>query len=898
MAKTASIMSRHGGSVAHRMYVALVVVIAAHSGAGRADSVAESASALEVRRSHATGVARFVAAVGDDAITVPIASGRRHPQPLDFFRAYGRLFGVSDPARQLTLNKVETDVLGHTHTTFQQVHKGVSVFAGILRVHFNARGELIVVNGTFIPDINLDVTPVVSAELAAVIAVQEVNGQQGKEIEVSALNKTLYVFRIDLAKGVPGSNHLVYEIEVGNGRNVREFVYVDAHTGDVVDQITGIYHALDRRIYDEVFDPAFIVWSEGDSLPFGDVSVDDLIDYAEDAYNLYSSMSAGMFLSWDGVDGTMHSVNDDVTIGCPNAHWTGAFTGYCIGITGDDTVGHEWAHAYTQSTHSLIYRWQPGALNESYSDIFGEVVDLLNGSGTDSPAPIRTVGDCSIFGGGPPPPLCEINSPPRIAAVYPAGGAAFNPPPPVTVTADVQLVKNPDGPDDNGRPTGTTNGCQPLIRFTAGNIALIDRGGCSFVKKVQTAVAAGAVGVIIVNNDGDGVFTMTGDGPLPIPCVMIGQGNGSLIKSELNSGLVNATIAYTTSTAPSLRWLHGEDDSGFGGPIRDMWNPNCFGDPAKVSDTGQYFCNTWDNGGVHTNSGVPNHAFALLVDGGTFNGQTVAGIGLTKAAHIYWRAQAIYQVPSTDFSDHADALEQSCIDLTGAALTEVSTDNPTPVISGEMITPADCGELAKAILAAELRSEPVFCGFSTLLDPNAPPLCGGSGDAVSIFLEDWEAGLGSWTVGTRAVADPFTFDTPDWAVVDGLPDDRAGSAAFVIDDAALGDCSLDTEAGVLFLESPAITIPPGADLSRIAFDHWVATERLWDGGNVKISINGGPYTLIPGTAFDFNTYPYTLNASPPNDNPMAGEAAFTGMDDGVVTGSWVQSHARAFSVIV
>ena len=41
-----------------------------------------------------------------------------------------------------------------------------------------------------------------------------------------------------------------------------------------------------------------------------------------------------------------------------------------------------------------------------------------------------------------------------------------------------------------------------------------------------------------------------------------------------------------------------------------------------------------DAGGVHSNSGVPNHGYALLVDGGTFNGQSVPGIGLDKAAAI------------------------------------------------------------------------------------------------------------------------------------------------------------------------------------------------------------------------------------------------------------------------
>ena len=63
----------------------------------------------------------------------------------------------------------------------------------------------------------------------------------------------------------------------------------------------------------------------------------------------------------------------------------------------------------------------------------------------------------------------------------------------------------------------------------------------------------------------------------------------------------------------------GEDSTAFGGAIRDMWAPTCHGDPGKVSDA-EYYCATDDGGGVHSNSGVPNHGYALLVDGGTYNG--------------------------------------------------------------------------------------------------------------------------------------------------------------------------------------------------------------------------------------------------------------------------------------
>ena len=74
----------------------------------------------------------------------------------------------------------------------------------------------------------------------------------------------------------------------------------------------------------------------------------------------------------------MITVNNDPTILCPNANWNGTSTNYCSGTSADDVIVHEWTHAYTQETSGLIYSYQSGALNESYSDVFGETVDQIN----------------------------------------------------------------------------------------------------------------------------------------------------------------------------------------------------------------------------------------------------------------------------------------------------------------------------------------------------------------------------------------------------------------------------------------------------------------------------------------------------------------------------------------
>jgi cysteine-rich repeat protein len=177
-----------------------------------------------------------------------------------------------------------------------------------------------------------------------------------------------------------------------------------------------------------------------------------------------------------------------------------------------------------------------------------------------------------------------------------------------------------------------------------------------------------------------------------------------------------------------------------------------------------------------------------------------------------------------------------------------------------------------------------------------PARCAENDDLQSISLTDWEAGLGSWTVDTHDIADPSSFSTPDWAVVGSLPDGRPGMAAFVAN-VDISDCGVDDQTGALTLNSPVILIPAGTLLPRISVDHWFATEFGFDGGNIKISVNGGGFELIPASAIEFNSYNSTLISSvDSNTNPLAGEDAFTGTDDGGISGSWGQSHITLFGI--
>ncbi len=710
-----------------------------------------TAGQARVSINKATGMASFVRVPAAAAKSM-VAGATFEAKAASFLEQHGGAFGVENAARDLVPLGTETRGI-FTHVRYAQVYRGVPVFGGMLAAHFDRDGDLVAFNGSFIPGLALDVDPVWSAGDATEIAIGDVRGADKALQGLFAADARLYVYRAGLFQRVAGPNHLVWEVEVVNQeRTVREFRYVDAHFGKVVERITGIHEALDREVSETTL--ANVIWDESagdpDPIPPGwaggtaqqIIDWNDEIDGAKETYNVVGSMTGGTYLSYDGAMATMRTVNNDPTINCPNANWNGTSTNYCTGVTGDDTVAHEWGHAYTQHTSNLVYLWQSGALNESFSDIMGEVIDLVNGRGTDSPGGLRTDGSCSTFGAGLP------------------------------------------------------------------------------------------------------------------------------------------------SVDNSYRWLSGEDDPAFGGAIRDMWHPNCYNDPGMVSDS-QYECTTFDGGGVHINSGVPNRAFALMVDGSA--GAGVTGIGLTKAARIEWEALNLLTLDS-GFVENADALEAACTALIGATLYDLDATDPTGTPSAQVITAGDCLEVTAAIAAVEMRFDPTpQCNFQPLLAQSPPALCGGN-PQNTIHSQDWELGLGSWTVGTRDVVNPATFDTPDWAVITPLPGGEPGSGAFVEDNQDLGDCVTDIEAGVLFLESPVISIPAGAS-AQLAFDHWVATEIGWDGGNLSASVNGGTYALIPSSAFTYNAYNGTLNtAGAGNDNPLAGQPAFTGTDEGFVKATWGQSQ--------
>jgi hypothetical protein len=117
------------------------------------------------------------------------------------------------------------------------------------------------------------------------------------------------------------------------------------------------------------------------------------------------------------------------------------------------------------------------------------------------------------------------------AGNYSVGDASFGPPlsnPPVSG----QLMPVVDQAD------GTGLACQPLSALNAlavrGNIALVDRGTCAFTDKARNVQAAGAIGMIVADNQAGDVSDLGGSDPtIHIPSVRVTQVDGAKLKAAL-----------------------------------------------------------------------------------------------------------------------------------------------------------------------------------------------------------------------------------------------------------------------------------------------------------------------------------------------------------------------------
>ncbi len=116
-------------------------------------------------------------------------------------------------------------------------------------------------------------------------------------------------------------------------------------------------------------------------------------------------------------------------------------------------------------------------------------------------------------------------------------------------------------------------GCAPLNN-TIDGIALIQRGGCAFSTKFLNAQAAGAIGLIVFNNNGDPI-TMGGDSTgITIPGVMFSQSDGELIFDTMQGGDGVFATMDPAITVPKENTIASFSSRGPNGGAPDIIKPD------------------------------------------------------------------------------------------------------------------------------------------------------------------------------------------------------------------------------------------------------------------------------------------------------------------------------------
>jgi len=150
---------------------------------------------------------------------------------------------------------------------------------------------------------------------------------------------------------------------------------------------------------------------------------------------------------------------------------------------------------------------------------------------------------------------------------------------------------------------------------------------------------------------------------------LIYQGESGALNESFSDMMGTAIEFYfQTPGNGSLQadYLCGEDTVTPGG-IRSMQNPIAYGDPDHYSVR---YTGTQDNGGVHINSGIPNHAFYLAIEGGTnrISGLAVQGVGganREQIERVFYRAFTTLLTPSSNFAAARVASIQAARELYG-----------------------------------------------------------------------------------------------------------------------------------------------------------------------------------------------------------------------------------------
>ncbi|WP_394850797.1 M4 family metallopeptidase [Pendulispora brunnea] len=335
-----------------------------------------------------------------------------------FLNRFREQYNMRDPESQFSVTREHRDELGMTHVRLQQVERGIPVQNAEMMAHYDDTGALRTIDSNYVAGLDaVDIVPAFDAERALVRAREElrnvVSDQEARiwtapELVIHAVDGATpaLAYHVVLRTEFPALHRMDYLLDAHTGDVLRAFDDIETMegTGKGVRgdskklQIaqSGSSYILDDRTRTPNGIRTFTAnntenlpgtlltstsatsWDQ--SVESGAGAAVDAHYYAGKVYDYYKTQHGRNGI--DGNDGALISVVH-FSQNLLNALWDGTQMVYGDGdgttsralSASLDVVGHELTHGVTENTSKLVYQKQPGAINESISDIFGSIIE-------------------------------------------------------------------------------------------------------------------------------------------------------------------------------------------------------------------------------------------------------------------------------------------------------------------------------------------------------------------------------------------------------------------------------------------------------------------------------------------------------------------------------------------
>ena len=349
------------------------------------------------------------AAVGNDPLALA----------LSFLGSYKGLLGLKSPSSELFLETIQTEGR-RKHLHFHQRSQGLRILGGELVVHLDGR-RILGVNGHLVRDV--PVLPAARIPLSRSEALAVAASRLREADRTAAPREVIFVADDDgrsPRRIRRAAEFSLRGLQADTGDASQVIVRIDALEGSVLSaepqeqdlkdlQVQSALSMTSKNCFDAQWEVIEQTWFTEAGATATYNAANDAFSDGQDVYNasntVYDWFNTNVGLK--GIDGADHQVRSMVHVG---ANWQNAsYSPNCEDISfGDgfgalDVMAHEFTHGVDHKHHNLAYKNQSGALDESYADVFGALVDGPDAQmGEDLQAPgwgvIRDLSNPPLFG--------------------------------------------------------------------------------------------------------------------------------------------------------------------------------------------------------------------------------------------------------------------------------------------------------------------------------------------------------------------------------------------------------------------------------------------------------------------------------------------------------------------